>query len=372
MQHRSILHADMDAFYAAVEQRNRPSLRGKPVIVGGRAEDRGVVATASYEARRFGVHSAMPTRTALRLCPQAVLLPPDFAKYRTVSQAIFAIYREWTPLIEPISLDEAYLDLTENVATFEEAIAAGAAIRDRVQRDVGLTVSVGVGTNKLVAKIASDLVKPNGLTVVPPGTEREFLAPLPVGRLWGVGPKAAAFLRTMGVNTVADLAQFPSAALERHFGRSGRQWHEMAEGVDDRPVTANRPLRQVSRETTFPQDVADPAFTDEVLRHLANEVMERIVELSLHGYTVSVKVRFEDFRSVSRQVTLGESIEDAATLIQQGQQLLRTAWTPGHQLRLLGIGVTNFHADAPLQLSFFDQNGPMPAGQAQSSLGGST
>ncbi len=359
--HRSILHADMDAFYAAVEQRDRPSLRGKPVIVGGRAEDRGVVATASYEARRFGVHSAMPTRTALRLCPRAILLRPDFPKYRAVSQQIFAIYREWTPVIEPVSLDEAYLDLTEAVASFNEAISTAEAIRERVLRDVGLTVSVGVGANKLVAKVASDAVKPNGLTIVRPGTERAFLAPLPVGRLWGIGPKAEEFLRTMAVTTVADLARFPSEALERHFGRSGQHLHQMAQGIDDRPVTVDRPLKQVSRETTFPQDVSDPAVADEVLGQLAREVIQHLIELQLHGRTVTVKLRFEDFQSVSRQVTLRDGIEDLATLLEHGRQLLRAAWAPGHQLRLLGIGVSNFHTDGTRQLSLFHDEQAIPS-----------
>lgn len=347
-----IIHADLDAFYAAVEQRDRPELRGKPVIVGGRPEHRGVVATASYEARKFGARSAMPTRTALRLCPQAVLLPPDFPKYRAVSRQVFGIYRSLTPVVEPISLDEAYLDVTGILPGFAAAVAAAEAIRREVRETTALTVSAGVATSKLIAKIASDEAKPDGLKAVPPGDEQSFLWPLPVGRIWGVGRKTEDVLKMMGVTTIGDLARRSREELAARFGKVGAQLHELANGIDRRQVEPERKLQQVSRETTFPEDVADRARLEETLEELAQAVARGLKESGVQGRTVTVKVRYHDFRAAARQATLPEPTDRLEVMLEQGRRLLGTLLRSEEaaRLRLLGIGVSNFEPEEGRQL----------------------
>ena len=252
---RHIIHADLDAFYAAVEQLDNPELRGQPVLVGGRPEGRGVVATASYEARRFGVHSAMPMATAVRQCPEGIVVRPRFDRYREMSARVMDIFRETTPIIQPVSLDEAYLDITD-AADEKPPIAIAIDIKDRVRREVGLAVSVGLGTGKCVAKIASDFQKPDGLVVVPEGQEAEFLAPLPVGTLMGVGPKSAARLNDEGILTIGDLAAMPDSWFNRRFGKRGASIRDRARGIDDEPVQTSREAKSISSETTFPQDLS--------------------------------------------------------------------------------------------------------------------
>ncbi|HLZ71431.1 MAG TPA: DNA polymerase IV [Dehalococcoidia bacterium] len=351
---RTILHADLDAFYAAVEQRDDPNLAGKPVVVGGSPEDRGVVAAASYEARRFGIRSAMSMRTAVRLCPQAVRVPPRFGVYGAVSGDVHAVFREFTALIEPVALDEAYLDVSEAVAGGAEPAALAQALKQRVREAVRLTISVGVAGNKSAAKIASDLGKPDGLVVVPPGGERAFLAPLPVGRLWGVGPKSQERLRRFGVETIGQLAELDRRILAQLFGRWGDAMGELARGSDDRPVSAREEVKQVSRETTFASDVSDRAVLHDELRELCEGVGERLQRRSLRGRTVTIKLRRHDFATRTRQATLPAPVQTGSEVFAAARRILDAELAPGERLRLLGVGVSGFADNAQLPLFSLD------------------
>lgn len=353
---RTIVHADLDAFYASVEQRDNPDLAGKPVVVGGSAEGRGVVAAASYEARRFGVRSAMSMRTALRLCPQAVRVPPRFAVYGAVSARVHEVFREFTTQIEPIALDEAYLDVSEAVAAGAEPEALARSLKQRVREAVQLTISVGVAGSKSAAKIASDLGKPDGLVVVPPGGERAFLAPLPVGRLWGVGPKSQERLRRFGVATIGQLAELDGRILSQLFGRWGEAMGELARGHDERPVSGRGEVKQVSRETTFSRDVSDPDVLHDELRELCEAVGERLQRRSLRGRTVTIKLRRHDFATRTRQATLPAPVQEAAEVYAAARRILDAELAPGERLRLLGVGVSGFAEDA--QLPLFSLDGP--------------
>jgi len=270
---RTILHVDLDAFFAAVEQRDHPELRGKPVVVGvGGSSDRGVVSAASYEARRFGIHSAMPIRTARRLCPDAIFVPVDGAKYQRVSREVMAILRRFTPLVEPVSIDEAFLDVTGSRALFGDGEAIGRAIRQAIHDELNLTASVGVATTKLVAKIGSDLRKPDALVVVQPGEEAAFLAPLPISRLWGVGPSTAAALRDFRVTTIGDLAALDRSALVRRFGKHGASLVDRALGRDPDPVAAPDAAKSIGHEHTFDEDTSDPEVIERTLLAMAEGV----------------------------------------------------------------------------------------------------
>jgi DNA polymerase IV len=332
----AILHVDLDAFYAAVEQRDDPSLRGRPVIVGGLGR-RGVVAAASYEARRFGVHSAMPTGRARRACPDGVFLAPRFDRYGDASRSVMTILRSYTPLVEPISLDEAFLDARGASRLHGTGPAIGAAIRARVRDETGLTASVGVGTTKLVAKLASELAKPDGLLLVEPGTEAAFLAPLDVRRLWGVGPATERRLARLGVRTVGDLAALPAAALEGALGRAhGAHLAALARNDDDRPVEPARPVKSIGHEETFATDVTDRAALERDLLRFAERVATRLRESRLQARTVQLKARYGDFRTITRSRTMSEPTELAEELARVGRQLLDDVDVrPG--LRLLGL-----------------------------------
>ena len=341
---RVLLHADLDAFFASVEQLDNPALRGRPVVVGGPAESRGVVAAASYEARAFGVHSAQPMRTALLRCPEAVRVPARFDRYRELSEQVFAIFRAWTPLVEPLSLDEAYLDLTSRLKgrTPDNLREAAVRLKAEVSERTGLTLSVGASSTKSVAKIASDLRKPDGLVVIPPGAERVFLAPLPVGRLWGVGPKAEEQLRRVGVQTIGDLAALDGTWLERRFGKWGLTLHELARGHDPREVTPERETKSISAETTFAEDVADQHQIAQTLQELTQQVAERLKRHGLRGRTVTVKLRDARFATHTRQRTLAAATDQAAEILGSARRLLAPELTPGRRLRLLGVGVSGF------------------------------
>lgn len=353
---RWILHADLDAFYASVEQLDDPTLRGKPVLVGGRPEQRGVVAAASYEARAFGIHSAMPMREALRRCPQAIIRPARFSRYSELSQAVFARYRAVTPLVEPISYDEAYLDVTA-VAPDEAAAAAVArSLKQQVREDLGLTVSIGVATAKAVAKIASDLNKPDGLVIVPAGEEATFLAPLPVERLWGVGPKVAARLQSMGIATIGDLAKLDPAVLAAVFGKMGPLLSQLAQGTDPRPVQPERPVKSVSRESTFPRDIRNLQELDNALQRLAEGVANRLQARGLAGRTVTVKLRYSDFRTVSRQTSLSLPVSDRRSIVLAARPLLLELFRDGSPVRLIGVGVSGFMGEG-YQLPLFAAGG---------------
>jgi DNA polymerase IV len=348
----TILHVDLDAFFAAVEQRDRPDLRGKPVIVGGGAPTaRGVVSAASYEARRYGVHSAMPLRTAYALCPQGVFLPVDGRKYQRVSREVMTILRRYTPLVEPISIDEAFLDVTASRALFGDGPTIAATIKAAIVTEVGLTASVGVATTKLVAKIASDLRKPDGLVVVPAGEEAAFLAPLPIGRLWGVGEKTAAALGEFGVTTIGDLAQIPEEILVRRFGRHGGSLGARARGIDPDPVGGGDPAKSIGHEHTFDVDTSDPELIERTLLAMADGVASRLRSAGFKAGTVTVKIRDSSFRTITRQRTLLVPTDLTEPIWRVALELARPE-VRGLKVRLLGV--TASHLGEREQLGLFD------------------
>lgn len=350
---RVIFHADLDAFYASVEQLDHPELRGRPVLVGGSPAERGVVAAASYEARRHGARSAMPMRTAMRLCPpDAVRVPPRFDRYRAVSRQVMALFHARTALVEPLSLDEAYLDITHALgeATAGAVEQAARALKHEVHATTGLTISIGVATSKSIAKIASDLRKPDGLVVVPPGDERGFLAPLPVGRLWGVGPKGEERLRRAGITTIGDLAATDRRWLLHAFGKWGPLLHDLANGSDTRPVTVDRDTKSVGSETTFPHDMADRAHLAATLLRLSEQVSARLQRHGLRGRTVTLKLRHHDFRTISRQSRLHAPSDRAADISAEALRLLDTELAAGGRFRLIGVSVSGFEPVAQLAL----------------------
>ena len=339
---RHILHADFDAFYASVEQLDNPHLRGKPVVVGGSPEGRGVVASASYEARRFGIRSAMPMRTALVRCPHVFRVKPRFDRYGQVSNQLMTIFREITPLVEPLSLDEAFLDVTDLVTSKHSPGEIASGLKHRVKAELGLSISVGVATSKSVAKIASDMDKPDGLKIVPPGSEREFLAPLSVERLWGIGPKTAERLAKDEISTISDLTSQSEEWFRTRFGRTGPHMRRLALGQDDRPVEFHRDRKSVSAETTLSQDTADPQALFELINRLSQRVNEDLRRHELEGHTVKLKLRLADFTTFTRQKTLTEPVQDAGEIAGTAGALLRAEVQPGRLFRLVGVGVSGF------------------------------
>ena len=338
---RTIIHADLDAFYASVEQLDNPELRGKPVVVGGPAEARGVVMAASYEARRFGVRSAMPMARALRRCRDAVRAPPRFHRYIEVSREVMSVFRAVTPLVEPLSLDEAFLDATQQVDAFDGQQALGRYLKDEVRKRTGLTLSVGIATNKIVAKIASDREKPDGLVMVPPGAEAAFLAPLKVRTLWGVGPKAEAVLTSAGFHTISQIAVADPAQLEAVLGSRGLMLHEMAQGVDDRPVETDQERKSVGAETTFPRDLTDGPQLRAELDRIAAEVARRLAENDSKARTIVLKLRYANFRTIIRQTSRPQPTDDAAEIAAAARSLLDSVVNERDRFRLIGIHGTN-------------------------------
>jgi DNA polymerase-4 len=340
MDAQTILHVDLDAFFAAVEQRDRPDLRGKPVIVGGGGpNDRGVVSAASYEARAFGVHSAMPLRQAGRLCPSGIFLPVDGAKYQAVSKEVMGILRQFTPLVEPISIDEAFLDVTGSRALFGDGATIGGRIRAEIRAEVGLTASVGVATTKLVAKIASDLRKPDALVVVPPGNEAAFLAPLQITRLWGVGAKSAAALREYGVRTIGDLAALPEDLLVRRFGKHGAALGQRARGIDADPVGDRDAAKSIGHEHTFDVDTSDREVIERTILAMAEGVAGRLRDSRVKASTITVKVRDSSFRTITRQRTLPEPTDLSEPIFLTALALARPE-VRGLRIRLLGVSAS--------------------------------
>ena len=337
---RTILHVDLDAFFAAVEQRDRPELRGKPVIVGGVPPGRGVVSAASYEARAYGVHSAMSVTEAFRRCPHGVFLPVDGRRYQQASRDVMVILRRFTPQVEPISIDEAFLDVTGSRALLGEGPEIAASIKSAVRAEVGLTASVGVATTKLVAKIASDLRKPDGLVVVAPGDEAAFLAPLPISRLWGVGDKTATVLAEYGVKTIGDLADLSPDLLVRRFGKHGASLVSRAVGLDDDPVHEGDPAKSVGHETTFDVDTSDPDVIERTLLALSDGVAGRLRSAGVRASTIAVKVRDSSFRTVTRQRTLPEPTDLTEPIYQAALELARPQ-VRGIRVRLLGVTASN-------------------------------
>lgn len=341
---RRILHCDMDCFYAAVHARDDPALRGKPLVIGGRPEARGVVAAASYEARRFGVHSAMPSSRAARLCPRAIFLAPEFPRYRRESEEIFRIYRDYTPLVQAVSIDEAYLDVSGRLGRLGSATAVAREIRRRVREERGLTVSIGVGPSKLVAKIASDFDKPDGLTVVRPEEVEGFLAPLPVRRLHSVGPATERALAALDVETVADLRDLSLEELARRFGRHGRVLWEFARGIDERQVTTHRERKSLGKETTFQRDLTAVAEMEEVVGRLARSVAEGLERRGIAGSTVTLKVRYDDFTTVTRSASRALPVASADEIAQVAVELLGRTEAGEQPVRLLGVTVSKLVA----------------------------
>ena len=349
----TILHVDLDAFFAAVEQRDHPELRGRPVIVGGGDPTaRGVVSAASYEARRFGVHSAMPLRTAYALCPTGVFLPVDGRKYQSVSRDVMTILRTFTPLVEPISIDEAFLDVTGSRALFGDGPTIATAIRAKVRQDVGLTASVGVASTKLVAKIASELRKPDALVVVPPGGEAAFLAPLPISRLWGVGEKTAGALAEYGVTTIGDLAALSEELLVRRFGKHGASLGSRARGLDADPVGGGDPAKSIGHEHTFDVDTSDRDTIERTLLAMADGVASRLRSAGLKAGTVHVKIRDSSFRTITRQRTLPDPTDQTEPIWRIAVELARPELR-GLRIRLLGV--TASHLGERQQLGMFDE-----------------
>jgi DNA polymerase-4 len=351
---RKIIHIDMDAFFASVEQRDNPELRGKPVAVGG-VQERGVVAAASYEARVYGVRSAMPSVTARRKCPDLIFAKPRFEVYKSVSRQIHEIFQDYTPLVEPLSLDEAYLDVTDNLKGIASATEVARAIRARIREVTGLTASAGVSYNKFLAKLASDYDKPDGLFVIRPEQGAAFVAALAVRKFHGIGPATAEKMKRLGIETGADLRAQSLAFLEQHFGSSGGWYHGISRGVDPRRVRPDRERKSVGAETTFFTDISEPEAAREALRPLIAKVWRHCENHGLHGRTVTLKVRFGDFSQFTRSRT-GAPIGDHDGLEHLSLSLLDGIFPLSKGLRLLGVTVSGFGGDdgektAPAQLS---------------------
>jgi DNA polymerase-4 len=348
---RKIIHVDMDAFYASVEQRDEPSLRGKPVAVGG--GHRGVVAAASYEARKFGVRSAMPSVTAKRRCPELVFVKPRFDVYRAVSHQIRAIFADYTALIEPLSLDEAYLDVTEDRHGLGSARAIAEDIRRRIREETGLTASAGVSYCKFIAKLASDHRKPDGLCVITPEKGPEFVASLPVARFHGVGPVTAKKMERLGILTGADLRDWSLPALQAHFGSSAGWYWRICRGIDEREVKPDRPYKSLSAERTFDEDLIDPQRLGAELERIASYAWERVRRAEVTGRTVTLKVKYGDFTLITRSKSFNDAVPDLEAFTVAGQALLASLQPLSKGIRLLGLGLHNLaesSQEKPLQL----------------------
>ena len=366
---RAILHIDMDAFYASVEERDRPELKGTPLIVGGTG-GRGVVAAASYAVRRYGVHSAMPMREALRRCPDAVVVHPRMARYKEISDQVFAIFHEFTPLVEGLSLDEAFLDVTASRQLLGGAEAIGAEIRRRIAGRTGLTASVGIAPNKLLAKIASDLNKPDGMCSIHAGNLREILDPLPIHKLFGVGQKSLPTVLAAGIRTFGDARTAGDEVLWRAFGKHGHAMRDRASGLDDRPVEPDREEKSISAEETFDQDIREPKALKAQLVHLADRTASRLRAHNLLAGTVNVKIRRGDFTTYTRQRALEPPTQDTATLSTAAEALL-AAWLasqPNAAVRLLGVGVSDLQAQR--QSDMFSEALPDPGARLDSAVDG--
>jgi len=352
---RKILHLDMDAFYASIEQRDNPSLKGRPVIVGGEAEKRGVVSAASYEARAFGVHSAMPTSQARRLCPQGVFLPVRMDRYRGVSGLIFEIFREYTPLIEPLSLDESFLDVTGCESLFGPAPEIARAIKKKILAQTELTASAGIAPNKFLAKIASDWRKPDGLVEIKPEEVGAFLENLPVSKLWGVGKATEEVLQGMGIFRVGQLARFPREAIEKKMGNFGLELLALARGEDDRPVVSGEEAKSLSQEQTFTPDLQERQIMEQILLDQAEQVGWELRKQKLKGLTVHLKVRYPDFTLITRSQTLSAPTDTGMEIYRTAVKLLDKTEALSRKARLLGVGISNLRRrEAPFQRGLFD------------------
>ncbi len=354
---KHIIHLDMDAFYPSVEVLDNPELKGKPVIVGG-SKQRGVVSSASYEARKFGVHSAQPMATAMRLCPNGMVLPVRMARYKEVSEQVFKIFYLFTPLVEPLSIDEAFLDVTGSTRLFGSAIEIAKKIQQMVVVKTGLTISAGVATSKFVAKIASDMDKPDGLTVVPPDKVWEFLDPLPIEKMWGVGKVTQEGLSHLSIHTFKDLRQVPVEVLGKKFGKHGIHMHQLSMGIDERDVVTLHDVKSIGHEDTYSKDILDLKLAKRELLSLANRVARRMRRKGLEGKTITLKVKYHDFVQITRSVTRHKYTNDSADIYSNICSLLEKTAVGKKPVRLLGISLSNL-ADigSGRQRSLFNYNG---------------
>ena len=346
---RTILHVDMDAFYAAVEQRDHPEFRGKPVVVGSdpkQGAGRGIVATCSYEARKFRVHSAQPISRAWRLCPQGIYVRPDMEKYARVSGHIMRILMDFTDMLEQVSVDEAFLDVTGSEKLFGSGREIAARIKHRIQTELQLTASVGVAQNKFIAKIASDLKKPDGLVIVDPGHEKEFLAPLPIGKLWGVGSKTEAYLKGIGLERIGQLANLQHSELASRLGKSGAHLWQLAQGIDDRPVLPEEGFKSIGHEITFEKDTSDLELLDSTLLELAEKVAHRLRMQRVRARTIAMKFREADFSTFTRRTTLPDPVDTTEKIFPAAQKLMQSLIRKGVLVRLIGVYASNLAAEA--------------------------
>jgi nucleotidyltransferase/DNA polymerase involved in DNA repair len=351
----------MDAFYAAVEQRDHPEYRGKPVIVGADPKNgrgRGIVATCSYEARKFGVHSAQPISQAWKLCPQGIYVQPGMAKYERASHRIMTILLDFTDMVEQVSIDEAFLDVTGSRRLFGSGPKISECIKSRICREQLLTCSVGVAANKFIAKVASDLRKPDGLVVVQPGKEKEFLAPLPIGRLWGVGSKTEAFLRGLGFQTIGQLAELPRTELMNRLGKTGEHLWELANGIDDRPVLPEEGYKSIGHEMTFERDTSDADLLHDTLLELTEKVAHRLRLHQARARTITVKFREADFTTCTRRTTLNDPADTSERIFPTAWKLMRPLLRQGALVRLIGVYASNLESEQEGQLPLFMEAPP--------------
>ncbi len=358
---RTIFHVDMDAFYASVEQRNTPDYRKQPVIVGADpkgGQGRGVVAACSYEARRYGIHSAMPISKAYRLCPDGVYLRPNFSEYTKVSRSLRDVFRSFTELVEPLSIDEAFLDMTGQVGPNSNGIELARSLKQAIREKESLSASIGIAPNKFLAKIASDLEKPDGLVVVNESGIESFLEPLEIRRLWGVGPKTEARLRQRGINTIQELREADKESLLQHFGKLGQHLWSLSRGIDSRPVVTQRKPKSVGHERTFAEDVKDIDTLETTLERLSQSVAERLHRSGLSGKTVTLKLRYSDFTTITRQSTFRDVLDQGPEIFSVARRLLQKFRDPHRRVRLIGVSVTSLESlpsgSMGRQLSLFD------------------
>jgi DNA polymerase-4 len=359
---RAILHVDMDAFFASVEALDDPALRGKPLLVGG-GSPRGVVSAASYEARVFGCHSAMPTAVALRLCPHAIVVPVRFDRYRQVSRVVFSIFESITPVVEPLSIDEAFLDVTDVQRLFGDPVTIARKIKSMIREQTGVTGSVGVAPNKFLAKLASDLQKPDGLTIITPENLDAILCPLPIEKIWGIGPATAARFHAVNIKTIGDLRKADPAALTRRAGSDASHYHRLAFGIDDRAVHTDREAKSIGQEQTFSSNLTDPDAVRSMLLEQAEEVAARLRKNQLFARSVAIKIRFGDFQTITRQTTLDRPADTTPPLYQAGKSLFDTWARHFVPVRLIGLTAGSLGPDES-QLDLF----PDPAAKRDKRL----
>jgi len=355
-QLKQIIHLDMDAFYPSVEVLDNPELRGKPVIVGG-SRERGVVSSASYEARKFGVHSAQPMATAMQLCPKGIVMPVRMARYQEVSQQVFEIFHIFTPLVEPLSIDEAFLDVTGSTRLFGSPVEIAKKIKQKIVERTGLTISAGVAPSKFVAKVASDMEKPDGLTVVARDKVRQFLDPLPIKKMWGAGKVTQKALARLSIHTFKDLRQASVEVLEKKLGKQGIHMHRLALGIDERDVVTLHDIKSIGHEDTYSKDILDLKLAKRELLSLANRVARRMRRKGLEGKTITLKVKYSDFKLITRSVTLHHYTNDSAEIYSNVCSLLEKTAVGKRPVRLLGISLSNLtDTGVGRQLSLFNQN----------------